>query len=245
MLNLEYAQLTDIGNRRANQDYMLAHVDEDWAIFVVADGLGAHEGSELAAQYFCHALIELSQDKVDWIMRDALTGMRSLILDSAAIMGKRLVKEHHFDAQTTCAIAWFDQHQFCAAHIGDSRVYRIDKSGLIWRTIDDSLAQQLVDQGIITEDEMASHPAQTMLLRSISVDSILDPHIAVHAPLQSDEIILLCSDGFWETITVDKMTGLINATILEKSLQALVKHAIESASPNSDNVTAQVIRSPL
>jgi len=69
----------------------------------------------------------------------------------------------------------------------------------------------------------------------------IKPSIKQHSePLQKNEVLLLCSDGFWEMLSNNEILSLAKASDLESGLQKWVNKAVKRAGKNSDNVTAQV-----
>ena len=60
MYQIDLLQLTSIGDKANNQDYMLSKLDKEFALFVVADGLGGHKAGEVASKYFCHSFVALA-----------------------------------------------------------------------------------------------------------------------------------------------------------------------------------------
>jgi PPM family protein phosphatase len=241
-MNIEFATATDIGNRSVNQDYCTQLVEPDRALFVVADGLGGHEAGEVAASEFCNQLIKLSGEYVGSIKDNPQIGMLQLIQATTSATRERLIELGHPDARTTCAIAWLNKQQIITGHIGDSRIYLANPQIILWKTHDHSVLQQLIDNGQVREEESFHHPSQTLLLRSVSCHELPQPDVQVFNALQGNEILLLCSDGFWQPIKTEEIMQLAKTTQLQKALDDLVQLCVSRSMPGSDNVTAQAVR---
>lgn len=144
------------------------------------------------------------------------------------------------DAQTTLAMAWLDEQHLISVHVGDSRVYRINSSKVTWRTPDHTIVQQYFEEGKINADEMNEHPMQNHLLRSINRHEPIEPDIFVHPPLQPNETLLLCTDGFWTHLSEQDMVDLVHANSIKNKLPPLIKKI--AAEPDSDNITVQIVQ---
>lgn len=240
---LEIYQLTSVGDREANQDCMVHRVCKDYAVFVVADGLGGHHDGEKASQFFCRGLIALAeqfqtaiklqpqQAVNDWIL-GAVGKMRQLFADDPVAR----------EAHTTCAILYLDDDRVITAHCGDSRIYRMNAAQVLWRTKDHSLTQKLFDQGKLSEWEMGVHPEQNKLTRSINVLSPVVVEIHEFPAMQTGETFLLCSDGFWESIKEQEFLQLAQPESGKAELKKMAKMAILRAQGKSDNCTVQWVR---
>lgn len=239
-----YAEISEIGDRKKNQDYCKCLFTDAGSLFVLADGLGGHDGGELASKLFCSSVIMIAQTRLKQLNSLPEITLNEIAVKSAESMSIELQKTHpDIDAHTTCAIAWVSlpDHQLTTLHIGDSRIYRFNKDKLRWRSRDHSVVQMLVDIGEISEADMGKHPDQTSLTRSIAVGKSIKPSIKKHStPLQKNEVLLLCSDGFWEMLTINEVLSLAKASNLENALQKWVNKAVKRATKKSDNVTAQI-----
>lgn len=241
--SLVYYQLTSAGDRDINQDCMANRVEDDYAVFVVADGLGGHQSGEKASEYFCRGLISQvphfqaglakapGETLGAWI-RAAVDTMRSWFGDDPSAA----------DAHTTCAILYLDRQQTIAAHCGDSRVYYLALNKILWRTKDHSQLQPLVDSGGISEWEMGTHPGQTHLTRSINVSSVPLVDYKRFPPARSGDTFVLCSDGFWESIKEEELLLLSQADSGKAELAKLARMAVLRAQGRSDNCTVQWVR---
>lgn len=241
---LAFYQLTSAGDREINQDCMAHRVCSDYALFVVADGLGGHHAGEKASQFFCRGLVgqaeqfqaKLASQQPQQVMLEWITGavdvMRQLFGDDP-VAG---------NAHTTCAILYLDRQRIITAHCGDSRIYRLNAEKLRWRTKDHSKTQLLLDQGEVSEWEMGVHPEQNQLTRSINLLAPPQVDIQVFPPMQSGETFILCSDGFWEGIKEQEFLQLSQPFSGKAELQKLAKMAILRAQGRSDNCTVQWIR---
>ncbi len=237
-------QITHIGRRKSNQD-RYAHVEEArWACYVVADGLGGHYKGEIAAGSVCDSIIAVAPLFADSILSDPIKGMTQFL--NAAIKQAQcsvIAKYNEIDTQTTLALAWINKKNLVTAHIGDSRIYLLNKEAILWRTPDHTQVQVLFEKGLISEAEIAEHPLQNQLLNAINMFDAPDPDIFVHSPLEADETVLLCTDGFWGLCPTQDLMGIakINGA-LTKKLNNLVEKYISLEVDECDNITAQVVR---
>lgn len=242
-MKLEYYQLTSIGNRKINQDYMQYDVNDRYALFVVADGLGGHHAGEKASRFFCKGLVGLApifsqniaenpeQVMFNWI--DAtIDKMKAAFGDDAS----------GIDAHTTCAILFMQKDLLVVAHCGDSRVYRLKNGVQLWRTRDHSITQNLLEDGALTEQQMGVHPEQNVLTRSINILKPYKPEIKVYPPAEKGEVFILCSDGFWEFTKEAEFRRLAMPNVSKKDLLKQAQLAMFRARGRSDNITVQWLR---
>lgn len=242
-MQLEFFQLTSPGDRAVNQDFMAHIVNDDYALFIVADGLGGHQAGEKASQFFCEGMLKsaqrycqvMAQNPAEvflaWI-KDAVNEMKVLFADD------QLANK----AYTTCAILYLDDRIALTAHCGDSRVYRMTPQEILWRTRDHSIPQDLLDIGLITEEELARHPEQNQLTRSINVNMLHPIDIKLWPAIKENETFVLCSDGFWGHVKKDELLELSDFESNKESLAKLARLSIFRANGKSDNVTVLSVR---
>lgn len=239
-------QLTHLGARESNQDSLGFDAQDNWGCFVVADGLGGHSHGEIAAQTVTQSLIKLAPKFANSIQSDPMLGMQDFILTAVTQAQQTIIKKYpDMDTQTTVALAWLNAEHLITAHVGDSRIYRVDKQAILWRTSDHTQVQALFEQGKITEDAFSVHPLQNQLLRSICTFESPEVDIFIQAPLASNESLVLCTDGFWSGCQADDFVRLSrNHGSTEKKLEALVQKIIQEQAEDCDNITVQVVKNP-
>ncbi|MDD1611920.1 MAG: protein phosphatase 2C domain-containing protein [Methylococcaceae bacterium] len=242
-MELTYHQLTSQGDREINQDCMAYRVFNDFALFVVADGLGGHHAGEKASLFFCQGLIKNAEAFAS-LMDDKPALTMSQWIDAAVVEMRNLFGKDPaaLEAHTTCAILYLDKKRVLTAHCGDSRVYRLNRGEIIWRTRDHSVPQVLLEGGKITEIEMGNHPEQNCLLRSINAAKGHDSEINVYPPARRGDTFVLCSDGFWENVKVQELQQLAQPDSGINELGKLAKLSLLRANGKSDNITVQWVR---
>lgn len=224
---------TDVGHARAgksNEDSYL--VDDQLALFAVADGMGGHRGGEVASTVAIEALRAAFArgDAIDAAVRVANAAVyeRSAADPSLRGMGTTM----------TAVIAQSD-NQVRIAHAGDSRAY-LARGALLQRITDDhSVVEELVRAGRITPEQAAVHPQRNIITRALGVDDDIDVDLYTLTVCNNDRI-LLCSDGL---TTMVRETDIIEALTTDADPQAsaalLVDRALENG--GDDNVTVIVI----
>jgi len=240
---LEFYQLTLTGDREINQDFMAHIINESYALFVVADGLGGHHAGEKASRFFCQGLLRFADIYSKQMVQDPVEAFSVWIIAAVDEM-KRLFAfdQSGHEAHTTCAILYLDERQVLTAHCGDSRIYRMNSQQILWRTRDHSIPQQLLDEGKITEQEMALHPEQNRLTRTINILKAHEVEINLYPAMNKGETFILCTDGFWEYVKQTELLQLAGPASGKDEFGKLAQLATLRAHGQSDNVTAQWIR---
>ncbi|MDP6901805.1 MAG: Stp1/IreP family PP2C-type Ser/Thr phosphatase, partial [Acidimicrobiales bacterium] len=187
-LRLAWGGATDQGRIRANnQDAMYA----DSGLFVVADGMGGHQGGEVAANLAVRTVA-----KAD---REGPAQLRDAIIEANRVVHETAIEqpELHGMGTTLTALAVSreaESPQFVILNVGDSRIYRHRNSQLEQLTEDHSYVAELMRRGELDEDAAAVHPYRNMLTRAIGVHAEVEIDDWVLDPVAGDRFIL-CSDG--------------------------------------------------
>lgn len=100
----------------------------------------------------------------------------------------------------------------------------------------------LFERGEITEEEMGTHPDQSRLLQSLGGEDAPSPRTG-SAEIAAGDVLLLCSDGFWEHLKQDELEKLVSVPSARRqaALEEAVAEAIERAGAKADNTTAAMI----
>ncbi|MBF0529511.1 MAG: serine/threonine-protein phosphatase, partial [Deltaproteobacteria bacterium] len=121
------------------------------------------------------------------------------------------------------------------AHVGDSRVYRIRRKKMMQLTQDHSLAQELVRQGVMTEEEALYSAPTNVLTRALGVRDKVSEDIIYHS-VEPGDVFLLCSDGLYNMIDEDDMLRIVNENnSLDIKTSRLIAEA--NSAGGQDNIT--------
>ena len=187
-MQLTYAQYTSPGGRANNEDAFLAVADGENRLFAVADGLGGHQGGEIASALAVGVLERLFSTKgEDFDLNQAL------LAADAAILQKQ--RETGLKMKTTLSAVLLQERAALAVNVGDSRIYAFQKGKMIFQSLDHSAAQLAVMAGEIAPGQLRGHEDRNRLTRVLGASDSLRGDFSV---LGSWDSLLLCSDGFWE-----------------------------------------------
>ncbi len=232
-LALRYAVRSDVGLlREGNEDSAYAGPH----LLAVADGMGGHAAGEVASAATITTIAMLDDDRRDISLVDALA-------DAVAAANLRLHELIAADpategmGTTLTALLWADGYA-ALGHIGDSRAYLLRNGQFRQITHDHTLVQSLVDEGKITEDDVATHPHRSLLLRALDGRTVADPDLTPIDTLPGDRY-LLCSDGLSGVVTEQTLHATLAATREpDAAALQLIDLAIRGGGP--DNITCIV-----
>lgn len=177
---------------------------------------------------------------VSMIMTDP--DLLETLADTVCFAHDHLAKGTEVDAaragmSTTFTAVLSDGEDFALAHIGDSRAYLLRDGVLRRLTRDHTLVQQLVDDGLLTSADAASHPYRNVVVRAIDDRSRPEPDLTMLDLVVGDRV-LLCSDGLTDLVTEGQICTLLSTTDLDDAVSALIEAALGGG--GKDNVTCVV-----
>jgi serine/threonine protein phosphatase PrpC len=230
---------TDVGRARSgNEDsYFCGRT-----VFAVADGLGGHQGGEVASAAAVEPLAALDGREFAEAGEAAEALVAAIREGNAAILERAAGDPGLWGMGTTVTAAALagDRH-LQLAHVGDSRAYLLRDGSLGQLTTDHTVVGELVRRGRLTPAQAAIHPERSILTRAVG----LDPRIPVDTPdaleLHGGDQVLLCSDGLTEAVDDDQIAELLSATADgQAAVQALIDAANAAGGP--DNITVVLLR---
>ena len=224
---------TDVGKVRANnQDAPI--VSEKLRLYGVADGMGGHKGGEVA-----------STSARDDLLRELEGKTPSVAALSGAIeeVNRQIYhQQEHDDALTgmgtTLSVLWMSDNFVYIGHVGDSRVYLLRDGEFKQMTLDHSLVEQLVREGVLTEEEAQNHPMRNIITRAIGTDESVEVDVVVEERRKGD-LWLACSDGLHSLVDGRQMRDALRQYAPEKAADVLLKAALDAG--GRDNVTLVIV----
>ena len=243
---VEFAELTDVGLRRANnQDSkacMLAGTELDFFrrghLFMVADGMGRHAAGELASKISCDTV------PLEYFKRP--DGSPPAALQTALEEGNRRIFERgtqNIDFKgmgtTTSVLVLLPQGALCG-HVGDSRVYRLRGNRLEQLTFDHSVVWEMRAVAKQTGAEIPGFIPKNYITRSLGHDPNVRIDLEGPFPLASGDTFLLCSDGLSGQVEDDEMGCLLSCLTPAEAAQTFIDLANLRGGP--DNITVIVAK---
>jgi len=228
----------NIGKRAEQQDNLGYFQDENKSFLVVADGMGGHKGGEMASSTLLEESEKLFKEYSNKRIDDVEDFFQTIVTHTSESLAKKVeAHEGYIDPHTTVAFALIQDGKVFVGNIGDSRVYIFNEGHFVKRSKDHSVVEYLFDIGKIKEEEMATHPDQNKLLRSINAKEASEISF-FEVELGVNFAVLVCSDGFWEGVSKETMQKKLFLEIeLKKSLEKMVDIALKSGGKKCDNIS--------
>ncbi|MBF0566268.1 MAG: Stp1/IreP family PP2C-type Ser/Thr phosphatase [Nitrospirae bacterium] len=212
--------LTDKGRVRKNNEDNLWASDKGYngitslSVFVIADGMGGHEGGEIASgiaveyikNIFEADIADRSERSPEFLeymdndeylklfLTETVREINNLIYENNR---KKDIKE---SMGTTIIFGVQKDDKIHMAHVGDSRAYLIRGRSIEQITVDHSYVAEHIDAGLLTEEEAINHPYHSVLTRSLGIDSSVEADIYTRR-IKSDDYLVLCTDGLTNMVS--------------------------------------------
>lgn len=222
--------------RPVNQDRLLALPDR--GLFAVFDGVGGQRAGEIASQTaaetieeaFKHAAAASNVEAIRRAVQFANRDIFEMATEDPAYQGMA----------TTVALVHIDGDRATIAHVGDSRVYRLEGGRLHRETIDHTDLNDALRSGSITVADAAAANDGNVINRALGVEPDVDVEIR-SLKIRDGARLLLCSDGIYRHLSDDEIAGVINsAGDPQRAADELKRIVFERGA--EDNLTAVVVQ---
>jgi serine/threonine protein phosphatase PrpC len=248
MLDLEFAELTDPGRTRSNNEDAFGHVlpagaaqvqSQGW-FFAMADGMGGHEHGEVASKLAIETAIEGFGKIPKGVMHVSLLPRlvqeaNAAVYDAGlatALRGARMGSTF-----VACALR-FDSA--VVAHVGDSRCYLFRNGSGTQLTRDHTMAAEQLRLGILSKEEAATGEGRHVLTRSLGNELFVAAD-TITVNIMPGDVLLLCTDGLHGAVSDAAIQQSVQRhTDLDRAAAALVAAANEAG--GQDNISVQLIR---
>jgi serine/threonine protein phosphatase PrpC len=225
------------GRVRANNED-LPLLDAERGIYGVIDGVGGQAAGEVAA--------EIAADVILQRLSRPLGTPAERVREAIALSNNEIFRRaqespdlHGMTCVVTLAVVSGDR--VTIGHVGDSRLYKIDASGIRKLTHDHSPVGEREDAQEITEAEAMRHPRRNEVFRDVGSshrDKDEEDYVEViEEPLDPASAILLCSDGLSDMVSSAAIDQLVrqHAGSPEAVVAALIAAANDEG--GKDNIT--------
>ncbi|MBT3982576.1 MAG: Stp1/IreP family PP2C-type Ser/Thr phosphatase [Bacteriovoracaceae bacterium] len=242
-MGIIYSGKTDIGRKRkTNQDSI--YIGPDELLFIVADGMGGHNGGDIASQMavkvFPQAFEEFKSEEITKCIRNSFKQTNGTIYQKSQDeeelkgMGTTLVGYHYYES-----------HLY-VFNIGDSRAYLINQDSLFQLSKDHSLVQEKLNLGIYTREEAAEDKQKNVLIRTVGFEPEVDCDI-FNFKVHKNDIFMICSDGLHGYVSDPDILHIISKHLPDPSIakqenvDAAVEELVTQANENGGNDNISVI----
>jgi serine/threonine protein phosphatase PrpC len=229
---------THVGlKRKINEDSVLA--DPARGLWAVADGMGGHEAGEVASAMVTDALRCLPDTHdIDELARSAIQALRQVNRELIDLAGSGIRERKSTIGTTVVGLAIANGSYRCF-WTGDSRGYRLHDGEIARVTHDHSLVQELVDAGMLREEDADSHEQANLITRAVGTDANLEIEM-VKGEARSGDQFLLASDGLTRVVPDDELAAELTRASLAEAADNLLETVLARGAP--DNVSLVIVR---
>lgn len=234
--------------RKENQDvYRLVQVDKRTALVLVCDGMGGAAGGKIAAETAADAFVakftasytETTGDELPTPFQMQRVFSHAVYHANNAVLERAVAEPEYTGMGTTVVAACMVGGTLYVANVGDSRAYLIRNKTAKQLSHDDTLIQQLFEEGQLTEEEAKASAHKNLLTRVLGPRPYVEFTFA-HEPLRKGDRVLLCSDGLYNYHEDSHLAALAHPDV---DLRTVVKMMIHEAcrTGGHDNITCVLV----
>lgn len=260
LVQLRYAGLSDVGRERAHNEDGFRCISQtmttsshdrepiqiDRGLFVLCDGMGGHEGGEIASSM----ALDLIAESFKPFWTSGLPG-RQTLREIIATANQAIYDRNQIELRremgrmgTTLVILIIYGTEVAIAHVGDSRIYKVNREGLSQITRDHEVGIKLIDGGM-DEATANSRPDAHQLTQALgpNLSASLEPAIEFFK-LDSTTLFLLCSDGLSDNQIVEtQVPELMSLLENDSDLKLGVKNLVQLGNDRNgyDNISAILV----
>lgn len=220
-------------------------------LFIVADGMGGHEGGEVASSLAVHVVECYILNTLKWFYTKALaeeTELGAQLIEAVeqanASILKHATQSGLTGMGTTITLGLRITDHLYVAHVGDSRGYILRDGKLYRLTRDHTIAAELSRMGEISREDAEKHPMRHVLTNVVGGQSHSLKVEIVKVWLNPDDRLIFCSDGLTDLVADPIIEQTVrDAASPEQACRMLVDLANQAG--GKDNITVIVAQTSL
>jgi len=240
---VEYADRSDPGrdpDKQVNEDACGHRATRFGHLCVVCDGMGGHAAGREAAQLALSTIFETFDRALDAV-RPADVLRTAIQEASRRVFGMRTSEIALGRPGSTVVAVLLHAQGTDIAHVGDSRAYLVHEGQIRRLTRDHSIVQELVDRGLLTQEQAAHHPEANRITRALGMAEEVEADVLPQGVRQvAGDAFVLCTDGLCDLVEDQEILGVVGSEPAGQAVGKLVDLA--NARGGHDNVTVVVIR---
>jgi protein phosphatase len=230
------------GARGLMEDNRVLELGEAGVVLGVCDGMGGAAAGEVASQLAVDLIYEQMTSGGPARSRDELARRMVQAIEHA---GSHIFQEARSDRSrrgmgTTSTIAAFLDNRVFVGQVGDSRAYLLRQGTLCQLSRDQSLVNQLIEAGQLTEEEAETFEHNNIILQALGTAETVQVDLT-YVDLFKGDVLMMCSDGLSGMIRSDEIREvLLNAKEPIDACRELTDRA--NTAGGHDNITVIVVR---
>lgn len=185
-------------------------------LLAVCDGMGGAAAGEIASQLAVDIIYECMVEALDPEVPTSRNEVARRLVRAVEVAGLRIFHEAKADrtrrgmGTTVTAAALVDDHLFLA-QVGDSRGYILRNGTLVQVTRDQSLVNQLIEAGQLTEEEAETFEHNNIILQALGTADTVQVDLT-YVELHKGDMLLLCSDGLSGMVRNDEIREVLKTS---------------------------------
>lgn len=251
---MRYFGMSDVGNvRKTNEDcFLIKEIAKNALLAVVCDGMGGLDCGDLASSLASSSFLSTVERLIKPFTNDGILKLDDseayIILSNALTVANNRViaKEEEINAvegmgtTLVAALILNGGKQISWINIGDSRIYTVDSRDILQVSKDHSYVQYMIDIGKLTLEESKKSKKKNLITKAVGIEDECEPDIDTFT-LRDEEIrdtsILLCSDGFSNSVSEEECSAIVMDPSLTTEKKAEILVDLAKKNDGSDNIT--------
>jgi serine/threonine protein phosphatase PrpC len=229
-------QSGDLSNPCSRKDIPLSR---HGVLLLVCDGMGGAAAGDVAARIAAEAIKKRLVGAGPAVATRPDASLKSAVAGAnGAVFAEAKAHPETRGMGTTCTAAIVLPDRLFIAQVGDSRAYLLRGGRLELLTRDQTMAEQLVDSGVLRAEDVDTCMYSHILSQAVGTRSTVQP-ITSEVRLHRGDRILLCSDGLHGPVSAQEIARILGAAAdINRVAHGLIQAALAAGGP--DNVTVVV-----
>lgn len=224
---MNIASFSKKGRDKPNQDAILSLEANGYTLIAVADGMGGKHGGEIASAEVMKLIGETFSSTPSIAVPELFEKAHQ------SLIAKSNTDSKLSEMGTTLSLCIINGNRAAIGHVGDTRIYHLRGQGIVTRTKDQTELQHLLEEGVISKKKAKNYKRKNILLSVLTPAKNYELY-TVDFDLESDDRLVLCSDGFYSLVSKLEIKDSSVATESSEQLKTKLLALVESKQIHDD-----------